>query len=149
MSNIYILSLYYHSILSSWLPSEFKSRRHRSDGTQPGPGAKPQQKREEHFGSLVQALMFSVPGVFKPLTLAFPWEFLITLKNIELITILDYKVVPQFVSASVGLYNSNFTMVYGRYIELLTLVYNPTFTSLGGHHLVDLMKNWMIGNNSD
>ena len=98
MSNIYILSLYYHFILSSWPPSEFKSRRHRSDGTQPGPGAKPQQKREEHFGSLVQALMFSVPGVFKPLTLAFPWEFLITLKNIELITILDYKVVPQFVS---------------------------------------------------
>jgi len=42
--------------------------------------------------------MFSVPGVFKPLTLAFPEEFLITLKNIELITILDYKVVPQFVS---------------------------------------------------
>ena len=64
MSNIYILSLYYHFILSSWPPSEFKSRRHRSDGTQPGPGPKPQQKREEHFGSLVQALMFSVPGDF-------------------------------------------------------------------------------------
>jgi hypothetical protein len=37
-----------------------------------------------------------------------------------------------------GSHNSKFAWVYGRYTELLHGGYKPTFTSLGGHHLVGL-----------
>ena len=36
-----------------------------------------------------------------------------------------------------GPHNSNFTMLYGRYIELHTMAYKPTFTSRH-HNLVEL-----------
>ena len=40
------------------------------------------------------------------------------------------------------IYNSKVTMVYGRYIMIywhtILVVYKPTFTSLGGHHLVKI-----------
>ena len=35
--------------------------------------------------------------------------------------------------------NSNFTMVYGRYIYTIPMVINQQ-TSLGGHHIVESMK---------
>ena len=38
-----------------------------------------------------------------------------------------YNVVPQFVNAQLCVHNSNFIMVYGRYIERLTMVYEPTY----------------------
>ena len=37
-----------------------------------------------------------------------------------------YKVVPQFVS-KVGAHNSNFTMVYGTQITIVTGVYDPSY----------------------
>ena len=53
----------------------------------------------------------------------------------------SYKVVPQCAkSQSWGSHNSNFTMVYGRDIYILTMVYKPTY-NWGGHHLVAI-EDW-------
>ena len=51
--------------------------------------------------------------------------------NTGILTISNYKVVPQFGIAKL-VQITPITMVSGKYNELVTGVYKPTFTSLGG-----------------